>query len=76
VSLKVLREDRTSTDNRRLFGRILEEPHPHRYKVQIFLGFIQRLVPTKVLGVIDEALWTDIIIPDSIKEVTLGLPAR
>jgi hypothetical protein len=31
VSIKVPREDRTSTDNKRLFARILEEPYPHRY---------------------------------------------
>ena len=76
VSLKVPREDRTSTDNRRLFGRILEEPHPHRYKVLTYSGIIQRLVPTKGLGVVDEALWSDIIIPDSTKVVTLSLAAR
>jgi hypothetical protein len=33
VSLKVPREDRTSTDNRRPFECILEEPHPYSYKV-------------------------------------------
>ena len=76
VPLKVPREDRTSTDNRRLFGRILEEPHPHRYKVLTYSGTIQRLVPTKGLGAVDEALWSDIIIPDSTKEVTLSLAAR
>jgi hypothetical protein len=32
VSLKVPREDRTSTDNRYLFGRILNELYPYRYK--------------------------------------------
>ncbi|OBT68603.1 hypothetical protein VE03_01829, partial [Pseudogymnoascus sp. 23342-1-I1] len=29
VSIKVPREDRTSTDNKRLFAQILEEPYPH-----------------------------------------------
>jgi hypothetical protein len=29
VSIKVLREDRTSTDNKRLFARILKEPYLH-----------------------------------------------
>jgi hypothetical protein len=34
VSIKVPREDRTATDNRRrLFGRVLEEPYSHRYKI-------------------------------------------
>ncbi|OBT63404.1 hypothetical protein VE03_07128 [Pseudogymnoascus sp. 23342-1-I1] len=33
VSIKVPREDRTSTDNKRLFTQILEEPYPHRYQI-------------------------------------------
>jgi hypothetical protein len=37
VSIKVPREDRTSTDNKRLFARILEEPYPHRYRVLTLL---------------------------------------
>jgi Integrase zinc binding domain len=76
VSLKIPREDRTSTDNRRLFGRILGEPHPHRYEVLTNSGIIQRLVPTKGLGAVDKALWSDIVIPDSTKEVALSLAAR
>ena len=76
VSLKVPREDRTSTDNRRLFGRILDEPYPHRYKVLTHSGIIQRLVPTKGLGAVDKALWLDVLIPESTNEVSLGLAAR
>jgi hypothetical protein len=76
VSLKVPREDRTSTDNRRLFGRILDEPYPHRYKILTHSGIIQRLLPTKGLGVVEKALWSDIFIPESTKEVSLGLAAR
>jgi hypothetical protein len=67
ASLKVLREDRTSTDNRRLFGRILNEPCSHRYKVLTISGPLKRLIPTKELGVIDKALWLDIMIPESTK---------
>ncbi len=40
VSIKVPQEDRTSTDNKRLFARILEEPYPYRYCVLIPLGVI------------------------------------
>ncbi|KFZ20705.1 hypothetical protein V502_03049, partial [Pseudogymnoascus sp. VKM F-4520 (FW-2644)] len=76
VSIKVPREDRTSTDNRRLFARILEELYPHRYQVLTPSGIIQRLIPTKSLGVVDQALWSDILIPTSTKQVTLGLAAR
>ncbi|KFY31858.1 hypothetical protein V493_00729 [Pseudogymnoascus sp. VKM F-4281 (FW-2241)] len=76
VSIKVPREDRTSTDNKRLFARILEEPYPHRYQVLTLSGIIKRLIPTKSLGVVEQALWSDIIIPTSTKQVTLGLAAR
>jgi hypothetical protein len=76
VSLKVPREDRTSTDNRRLFTCILEEPYSHRYKVVTLSGTIKQLIPTKELGAIDKALWPDIVIPEGSKEVTLGLAAR
>jgi hypothetical protein len=76
VSLKVPREDRTSTDNRRLFGQILEEPYSYRYKVLTCSGIIKRLIPTKELGIVATALWSDINIPKTTKEVTLGLAAR
>ena len=65
------REDRTSTDNKRLFARILEEPYPHRYRILTPLGVIQRLIPTKSLGVVEQALWSDILIPLSTKEERL-----
>jgi hypothetical protein len=76
VSVKVPREDRTSTDNRRLFGRILEEPYAHRYKVLTTSGVIKRLIPTKGLSAVNESLWPDITIPRSTKEVTLTEAAR
>ena len=76
VSIKVPREDRTSTDNKRLFSRILEEPYPHRYQIITASGIIQRLIPTKSLGAVEQALWSDIVIPTSTKEVSLGLAAR
>jgi stage V sporulation protein SpoVS len=53
VSIKVPREDRTSTDNKRLFARILKEPYPYRYQVLTLLGIIQRLIPTKSLRAVD-----------------------
>ena len=56
VSLKVPREDRTSTNNKRLFARILDEPHSHRYKVLTLSSIISRLIPTKSLGVVEQAL--------------------
>jgi hypothetical protein len=76
VSIKVPREDRTSTDNKRLFAQILEEPYPHRYQILTASGIIQRLIPTKSLGVVEQALWGDIVILTSTKEVSLRVAAR
>ncbi|KFY98789.1 hypothetical protein V498_01230 [Pseudogymnoascus sp. VKM F-4517 (FW-2822)] len=56
VSIKVPREDRTSTDNKRLFARILEEPYPYRYRILTALGIIQRLIPTKSLRAVEQDL--------------------
>jgi hypothetical protein len=39
-------------------------------------GNLKRLIPTKELGIVQEALWSDINIPESIKEVILRLAAR
>ena len=76
VSLKIPREDRTSTNNKWLFARILEEPYPYRYKVLTLSGIISRLILTKGLRVIEQALWADTIIPNSITKVTLRQVAR
>jgi hypothetical protein len=76
ISIKIPREDRTSTDNRRLFGRILAEPYSHRYRIVILSGIIKRLIPTKELGIVERVLWSDIVIPDTSIEVTLTLAAR
>jgi hypothetical protein len=56
VSIKVPREDRTSTDNKRLFAQILEEPYPHRYQILTASSIIQHLIPTKSLRVVEQAL--------------------
>lgn len=76
VSLKVFREDRTSTNNQRLFRRILNKLYPYRYKVVTLSRNLKRLILTKELGIVQKALWLDINIPESIKEVILGLAAK
>ncbi|KFY44142.1 hypothetical protein V495_03620 [Pseudogymnoascus sp. VKM F-4514 (FW-929)] len=76
VSIKVPREDRTSTDNKRLFAQILEEPYPYRYQILTASSIIQCLIPTKSLGVVEQALWGDIVIPTSTKKVSLRIAAR
>ena len=76
VSLKIPRDDRTSTNNKRLFARILDEPYPYRYKVLTLSSIISRLILTKGLRVIEQALWANTIIPNSITKVTLRQAAR
>lgn len=67
--MKISREDKTSTNNKRLFARILE--------IKFWLsGIIQRLIPTKSLRTIEQDLWLDINIPTSTKQVTLAHATR
>ena len=49
VTVKLPRRTRTSTDNKRLFARVLSTPKPHRYLVQTVHSVINRLLPTKEL---------------------------
>ncbi|RFU29545.1 hypothetical protein B7463_g6793, partial [Scytalidium lignicola] len=56
VSVKIPREDRTATDNRRLYAQILDEPYPHKYRIITQSGIINRLMPTKDLSVVDQSL--------------------
>ena len=48
----------------------------HRYQVLTLSCTIQRLIPTKSLGAIEQDLWADINIPTSIKQVALALAAE
>ena len=50
VSIKLPVGTRTSTDHRRVFGRILEVPHDHVYRIQTQWGIIDRLMPSKELS--------------------------
>lgn len=76
ISIKIPKEDRTSTDNKRIFGKVLEEPYNHRYRILTHSGILKRLIPTKSLVTVDKALWSDIKIPSSTEEVTLREAAR
>ena len=58
-----------------LIARILEETYSHRYRAVTLSGVIQRLIPTKELDVVEKALWSDILILDNLKKVTLGFTA-
>jgi hypothetical protein len=56
VAIKLPRETRTNTDNKRLFGRILAMPYKDRYKLQTIYGRIDRLMPTRELIALPKVL--------------------
>jgi hypothetical protein len=41
---------RTSTDNRRVFVKVLAMEHPHRYRIQTEVRVIKNLIPTRELN--------------------------
>lgn len=53
-----------------------KEPHSHRYNIVTFSGLHNRLIPTKTLDVLEQALWSNIIISSSTTEIALGEAAR
>ena len=54
VTLKIPREDRTSTDNLRIHARILEQAKPFRYKLQSQWGVLERLYTIQDLNPIPD----------------------
>lgn len=76
ISIKIPREDRTGTDNKRLFGKILSEPYPHRYQVVTASGLLKRLIPTKSIVAVDRTLWQDIYIAESNIKISLREAAK
>jgi hypothetical protein len=49
VTIKLPRRTWTSTDNRKVYGRVLAVPRPNQYKLQTEYGVIEQLLPTKEL---------------------------
>lgn len=56
VALKILRALRTSTDNRRLFCEVFDQPHQSRYRLRCEWGTLDRLFPTKDLDRVEESI--------------------
>jgi hypothetical protein len=54
VTLKILREDRASTDNLQIYCRVMTEPHPNRYQLQCKHCILAAHYPTKELLRISE----------------------
>lgn len=53
ILIKIPREDCTGIDNKRLFGKIVSELYPYRYRVVTASGLLKRLIPTKSIVAID-----------------------
>ena len=49
VALKLPRGTRTSTDMKRVFGRVLSMLYEHKYEIQTEWGIVERLFPVKEL---------------------------
>jgi hypothetical protein len=49
VTIKLPRRTRTSTNNQKVYGRVLAVPRPNRYKLQTEYGVIEQLLLTKEL---------------------------
>jgi hypothetical protein len=49
VAVKLPVGTRTSTDNKRIYARVLAAPHDHRYQLQTVWGVVDRLFPVKDL---------------------------
>jgi hypothetical protein len=49
VALKLPRGTRTSTDFKRVFGKVLSQPYEHKYQIQTEWGIVDRLFPVKEL---------------------------
>jgi hypothetical protein len=49
VTLKIPREDRASTDNFRIYCKVIEEPHPNQYQLQCKHGILTTQYPIKDL---------------------------
>jgi len=53
VTVQVPREDGGTLDHARLYARVLEQPHPGRYRLQTEHGILDRLYPTRELNQVD-----------------------
>jgi hypothetical protein len=60
VSIAVPRLDRTSTDDKRVFGKVLDMPKDDRYEIITPYGILDRLYPTNQLLPLDESIEVNI----------------
>lgn len=74
VSLAIPRQNRKSTDNTRIFCRVVHKPHPDRHQLQCSYGILDWHYPTKELERVPKTL--EIIIPDHQQKISLHKAAQ
>lgn len=75
VIVKLPRGTRTSTNNKRLFGRVLANPKPHRYQIQTEYNIINRLLPTKELEKVPLSIANSMDIQGPSRQIALSKDA-
>lgn len=53
VTVHLPKGTRTSTDTKSIWGEVIAQEHPHRYRIQTKWGVLKLLVPTKELNRVD-----------------------
>jgi hypothetical protein len=77
VLVKLPRVDRTATDQRKLFARVIGKDHqPPRHRIQTQFGIVDRLFPTRELKSVPLVVTNTINIGDNKKSITLSQAAK
>jgi hypothetical protein len=76
VSLNLPRGTRTSTDNRRVFVKVLAMEHPYKYRIQTEFGVIKNLIPTRELNRLPDSVTRGMDIQGPRTEVLLSTVAK
>ena len=76
VALKLPRGTRTSTDMKRVFGRVLSVPYEHKYEIQTEWGVVERLFPVKELMRVAKTVADSIEVHGPKKKISLKRVAQ
>jgi hypothetical protein len=76
VSLNLPRGICTSTDNRRVFVKVLAMEHPHKYRIQTEFRVIKNLIPTRELNRLPNSVISRMDIQGPKTEVLLSTVAK
>ncbi len=73
VAFKILRELCTSTDNLRLFYKVVHYPHKNSYELRCRHGILDRKFPIENLERVPESVAKGIVIPIITTRITLAI---